>query len=199
MTLRISEQDEFLLSQLLDGDLSQAKADALRERMAREPDLQEAYNAFAFVDGLLAERRSDRVELDWDRFQADVMADVEASSKTFRFAGWFRVGAPLAAAAAIALVFTLSRGPTQQDGVSVANNKPTPSPAGLIMVRIEKPLSPSDQPRGEIHISFARSVELAEAIRLEDEATEQTTSFVNAGSSVPEVGTPVPELSPLGS
>ena len=199
MEPRISEQDEFLLSQLLDGDLPQADADALRERMASEPDLQGAYDAMASVDGLLAERRSDRVELDWDRFQAEVMADVEASSKTIRFASWFRVGAPMAAAAAIALVFTLSRGPTAENGTSVAQNNPTPSPAGLIMVHIEKPQPASAQTGGKIRINFTRSVELAEAIRLEDEATEQTTSFVNAGSSAPASSTPVLDWSPLGS
>ncbi len=56
----VTERDEFLLSQLLDGDLPPVEADALRERMARDPALREAYESLARVNAAIERQRDDQ-------------------------------------------------------------------------------------------------------------------------------------------
>jgi len=106
---QISEQDEFLLSQLLDGTLSEPEAADLRARLDRDPDLRAAFESLARVDRLLTERRGAVPEIDWNQLHAAVMQKIASptshSPRILQLPRWLRVAAPLAIAAAIALVF----------------------------------------------------------------------------------------------
>jgi hypothetical protein len=123
MAERITEHDEFLLSRLVDGDLPAEEAAALRARLEREPEMKAAYEAYRKIDEALASRRADRAEVDFDAFRAQVMQAVEAvadvagvhGGRILKFPGWLKVGLPLAAAAAIALVVTLRDGSWTSD------------------------------------------------------------------------------------
>jgi len=136
MTQRISEHDQYLLSRLLDGDLPAEEADGLRVRLEREPELNEVFEEFQQINRALMARRADQADVDFDTFHADVMEAVEAeragadeadtvhsgSGRILRFPGWFKTALPVAAAAAIALVVTLSDrlgpAPDRRDGTS---------------------------------------------------------------------------------
>jgi hypothetical protein len=114
----INEQDEFLLGELLDGNLPEAEAQALRERLEREPALRSAYDEIRRLNDLLTARRADQPVVDWDRFHRQVMEAVDAepvaAPSVIRFPMWARVAVPLAAAAAVALVVTLYDPGTQE-------------------------------------------------------------------------------------
>ena len=78
----INEHDEFLLSRLLDGDLSPAEAEALRRRIENDPGLSEAYDAMARLDDLLKGRRADHPQVDWKAFHARVVDQVKCGGGT---------------------------------------------------------------------------------------------------------------------
>jgi len=113
MTDRLAEQDEFLLSQLLDGDLPPEESAALRDRLAREPALRGAYDALVRVDAALLDQRDELPAVDWDSFHGRVMDAVSAEgaheAPPIRFPFWARTGGPLATVAAIALLVTVYR------------------------------------------------------------------------------------------
>lgn len=123
---KISQQDEYLLSRLLDGDLPADQADGLHRRMASEPELRAAYQEMGRLDQLLSARRDDQPNVDWNRFRREVMDRVESEAPTggsvIRFPGWLRIAAPLAAAASVVLVLTLypimTGGPAEKDPVT---------------------------------------------------------------------------------
>ncbi len=190
----ISEHDEFLLSELLDGNLPDEQSVALRERMTREPELARAYESLARVDQLLAARRGVRPAFDFHRLQEAVMSDVRRRSgwrtALYRFPLWARYAAPLAAAAAISLAVLLNSpaGPQPvspaHDTVAnntVANNDPSPgqgddatnavapaTPEIRVVVQFNRP-QPTPQ-SGRITVAYARSdQQLAEHYRQFDE------------------------------
>lgn len=103
----VSEQDEFLLSRMLDRDLTGEEESALLRRLAAEPALKMSYRSLAEVNDALAARRGDVPDVDYDGFHERVMEQVEAetgeAARVVRFPAWARVAAPLAAAAAIVL------------------------------------------------------------------------------------------------
>src|SRR5689334_9992725 len=109
--MRITEQDEFLLSRLLDGELDAAQADALRARVAREPVLRASFEAMGSLDRALMNRRTRQPDVDWAKFHQRIMTEIAAkqsrstSIRIFKFPPpvWY-AWAPLAAAAAIAFV-----------------------------------------------------------------------------------------------
>ena len=90
----INEHDEFLLSRLLDNDLSPAEAEVLRRRIEDEPALSEAYAAWLGWTGLLKGRRADQPQVDWKAFHAHVTDQVERAAEakaapvTFRLSRW---------------------------------------------------------------------------------------------------------------
>jgi anti-sigma factor RsiW len=73
MTPRISEHDEFLLSQLVDGDLPVDDAALLRQRLIAEPALRECYEEHCRLDQALVARRASQPVVDLDSFHAQVM------------------------------------------------------------------------------------------------------------------------------
>ena len=172
MTRPINEQDEFLLSRLLDNDLSPEESANLRARLEGEPELQRAYAAMTRIDALLVARRADQPQVDFSRFHSSVMSQVEAEAArpvTIRLANYLRVALPLAAAAAIALVvlFWPHAGPTHIK---------TPDPGSAIArveVRYNRPATAGD---AGVHVSFARSDELSQEYQAEDEKSRSEES-----------------------
>lgn len=151
MNRPLNEQDEFLLSRLLDNDLPPDEAADLRARMEREPQLRKAYEATTRIDSLLAARRADQPQINWSAFHRQVMAQVEAQTihqRTIRLADFLRVALPLAAAAAIALVvwFWPHRGqitpgegmPTPRIAVNNPPGSSTPEPEPTLLVRYHR-------------------------------------------------------------
>jgi hypothetical protein len=189
---RINEQDEMLLNRLLDGDLSADDAAALRQRIQREPALRNVWERLSRIDGLLRERRTDTCQLDWGRFHASVVnqigTDAVPVARVIRFPLWTRVAAPLAAAAAVALVLIL-RAPhepgkpagTEPGVIRVAYHTPQPaaiSASGAIVVRFHRPggSMPQKDSAAPIHVAFSRSSQLEEQIRAADTARESNAS-----------------------
>jgi hypothetical protein len=116
MKPNLNDQDAFLVSQLLDGDLSEAQAAELQSRIEREPALREAYDSLSQLNGLLVEHGSREPDVDFSAFRSQVMTDIAAESaseesttdaRVLKFPSWLKVAGPLAAAAAIALVVWL--------------------------------------------------------------------------------------------
>jgi len=110
----VSEDDEYLLSRLLDGELEGEARSSLLARLEVEPALRGCYESLQRVNAALLERRADVPVVDYGRLHERVMAEVRAESRraarTLRFPMWARIAAPLAAAAAIALVVWLQPG-----------------------------------------------------------------------------------------
>lgn len=130
---RISEQDEFLLSQLLDGDLAPEEAAAIRKRLEHEPSLRAAYGSLTRVNAALSVRRGEVPDIDWVRFHDRVMAGVREQAERrwiIRLPRWSWAAVPLAAAAAIALVVMVERPSGQrQTGPQFAERIPEPTVA----------------------------------------------------------------------
>lgn len=191
MIRRIDEQDEFLLSRLLDNDLAAEEASALQARLEREPQLRQAYAAMTRLDTLLMARRADQPQVDWTRFHREVMDQVEAEAVrpiTIRLAHYLRVAVPLAAAAAIALVVILwprgSGGPIPPKGgptgVQIALNEPTAPTNVAPGASIEYHRPGSIGADDEIRVSFARSDEVTREYQLEDAQSRSRESSVIA-------------------
>jgi len=179
---RLDEYDEFLLNRLLDGDLSNAEAATLEERLASEPELRAMLDAMTRVDNLLAERRSDQPDVDWTRFHAQVMDQVSSESlpsdRVLRFPTWLRVAVPIAVAASIALVITLRQQPKDMSqspapSMRVAYRMPALSAAGKLVVEYNRQPPRVDRDRmgrQSIQISYVQSDELQETIEKYDKA-----------------------------
>lgn len=191
METRINEQDEFLLSRLLDDDLAPDEAAALRERMEREPALESAFESMRRVDALLQKRQADQAVVDWDRFHGAVMnavdEDAAGSPPVIKLSRWLGIGVPLAAAAAIALIVTLYRGepdsqstgpgPVAQHGtgtndamVSKTEVRPKQDEpdADPIIVAFKQPRRSKTESDAKVEVQFARSETLARTIREQD-------------------------------
>jgi len=172
MNRPMNEQDEFLLSRLLDNDLSPEESASLRERMEREPELRRAYAAMTRIDSLLAARQADQPQVNWSRFHSEVMSRVEAAASrpvTIRLAEYLRVALPLAAAAVIALtiwywphsgpatIVPPGRGPEIAVAVGPA-----------VSVRYDHP-DLAGRADEAVHVTFARSDELSRKYQVEDD------------------------------
>ncbi|MGQ9651417.1 MAG: hypothetical protein ACUVXJ_15015 [Phycisphaerae bacterium] len=189
---QISEHDEFLLSRLLDNDLSPAEAETLRRRIEDEPDLGRAFATMTRLDGLLKQRRADVPRVNWKTFHVDVTRKVarigphKARSQIIRLSRWLAVGLPLAAAASIALVVILHK-PTIKPTPSTGNGGPPAS--GNLSVVVRRPESPAPAAQGKIEVNFTHSQRLAEAIWLEDAIQDEKPWWLAGGpAALPEVG-----------
>lgn len=193
MIKRIDEHDELLLNRLLDGDLPESEAAALRARINREPSLQAAWQGLERLGGALAESGRDEPDVDFGTFHARVMRAVASERRAaepavIRFPTWLRYTTPLAAAAAIALVVTLYRPgtvspPEVSDGpTSIALVEPEEPDGGTFVVQIRRPTTgdavASGTPR--VRVSFARSDQIATTVAESDQASRSTPSIVSA-------------------
>jgi anti-sigma factor RsiW len=215
---RIDEHDELLLNRLVDGDLPAEEAAALRGRIEREPELRSVYESLVRLNALLAERRKDACAVNWGRFHAAVMSRIEADAarpaRLIRFPFWVRVAAPLAAAAAVALVVvlrtphgTIQPAPAAQGTIRVAYQMPRAALQGghgALVVRFSRPgqVRPANAgPSGPaIQVAYARSVDLEDSIRRADQARQNEPSshlyIMHADRSAP-VPADVMEAAPL--
>jgi len=137
----LSEADEFQVSRLIDGDLSEAEQLALSARMAAEPLLRESHRSLACVDALVAAKRAIQPSIDYGRFHEQVMhrlAQAASTGRSLLFPRWARIAAPLAAAAAILLVVWL--GPSTSVQVAPPTSE-APGPVAVAPV----PAVPADQ------------------------------------------------------
>jgi anti-sigma factor RsiW len=181
MKRSINEQDEFLLSRLLDGDLTREEEATLRARIEAEPELRRSFRAMSRVDDLLRKRRNAAPAIDFESFRGDVMDQVHAERRpaTLKFVRWAAVAVPLAMAAAIALVVTLYRPAPAPDQPIIAtgpevvtpSDVPAPNPTGTpskstLIVQYNRPDLEADT--GSIQVSYAQSSGLAKAMEERD-------------------------------
>lgn len=229
-TTEVSEADEFLLNRFIDGDLIAEEESALGERLAREPVLQARLESFKSLDAALLGRRTALPAINYNRFHKQVMADIHAEAgrkrRFFQFPAWARIAAPLAAAAAIAMVVWLQPGSPRldqpasiepsntevavieppavdpapealasaddRDSVTIVKTSAAvPSDSGTIAVAVGKPAD-GDGQTDAIHVSFARSAEIAESVREGDQERSNRPSrkvfFVAANPTPPSNG-----------
>lgn len=202
MPLRIDERDELLLNRLLDGELTEQEAAALRARMEVEPALQAAHAQNLRIHGLLTARAADQAAPRWDAFYAQVMSQVETKDahpvhRALRFPVWLRFAAPLAAAACVAwLVFSQvlpdmkSTGqPATSGRIHVAINEPPPAATGTLLVRYQRPAANAPSGDAAVNVAYQRSAQMDEQIRKIDQARQKQPSWrlymVHTGSPAP--------------
>jgi hypothetical protein len=200
MTRPINEQDEFLLSRLLDDDLSSDEAASLRVRLEREPELQRAFVAMSRLDTLLVARRADQPQVNWASFHSQVMNRVEAEAArpiTIKLASYLRAALPLAAAAAIALVIWYwphGQTPLPLNHDSTQGTEIAQAPVTEIRIAGQSTSTGNDD---EIHVAFARSDDLSKQYKAEDEQSRQKQSsgtYMRMGKEAPPAGTSSPGL-----
>jgi negative regulator of sigma E activity len=126
----LSEHDEFLLSQLLDGDLPPADAELLQARIAREPELSKAFAQMRRLNGALLDGRTAQPQVDLASLHSEIMEAIEASRSPaiIRFPMWTRAAGLLAAAAAIVLFFTVYKpagAPHVEAPIQIVQNPPS--------------------------------------------------------------------------
>jgi len=199
----IDEHDEFLLSRLLDGDLTGAEAAALRERIAHEPALREAYESLARVDRFLVGQTRALPDVDWRRFQARLMNRIESHrqpARVIRLPRWARVTMPFAVAAAVAWMLWLAvpppvTGPSSEP-IEIVYHSPQPqgrtdTSQDTLLVQFDRAgTSAVGADRPGLHVAFPRSTELAQEIRRADEARESLSSWHLFMVNTPEEGEP---------
>jgi len=179
MAEQIAEKDELLLNALLDGELSADRQRALRERMRVEPALQEAYDTFRRLNGLLSDRGRDRPDIDWPGFHDSIVEAVKAEpvpAGTIRSAAWIRIGVPLAAAAAVVLLVGVfmrpfNRLPDKKEWPekSVLVDTSEKDDIGKLMISYNRPNVPRTAKGDSIKINFGRSAEVAQKVHQHDE------------------------------
>lgn len=205
----VSPDDEFLLSRLLDGDLADDERELVLRRLEAEPALRECHDSLKRVDQALVQHRTPMPAVKYGRFHRQLMKQVRAEAgrtgRLLRFPVWARLAAPLAAAAAIALVVWLQPGlrpeptspvepqsggsewvdaqPAASEPLVVAFNRPASS-SGMLAVNVGKP-STSNLQDQTVRVTFARSVDIAETVQRIDAEQAQRPSrraFVAANS-----------------
>jgi len=199
----IDEHDEFLLSRLLDGDLTGDEVAALRERIAREPALQEAYESLARVDRLVVGKTRPLPDVDWSRFQARLMDRIESPAqpaRVIRLPRWARVAMPFAVAAAVAWMLWLAVAPPvtgpSSEPIEIVYNSPQPQGSAdtsedTLLVQFDRAgTSAVGEDRPGLHVAFPRSTELAQEIRRADEARESLPSWHLFMVNTPEESEP---------
>jgi len=208
----ITEHDEFLLSRLLDGDLPADQADALRQRIEREPALSRAWQNLQRINDLLIQRRRDTCDLDIHELHAQVMnrlaTEPVPAARVLRFPRWLRVAMPLAAAAAVAIAFIVwtppeagQHSPASPGTLTVAYQTPaSPAKAGTLIVRYHRPGDTTTPQAEPGHVAYARSSELEDYYRRTDEARRNQPSshlyIMHAESDAPASPGPM-EVPPL--
>ena len=183
----LNEHDEFLLSRLLDNDLSPAEAEGLRRRIEHEPGLSEAYAAMTRLDGLLKGRRADQPQVDWKAFHARVTNQVERAAETrvaspiIRLSRWLAVGLPLAAAASIALVLMLHTPAEKPTSGGKGHGGPVGPRPGSLVIAVQRPETAPPTSPGPIQVNFKRSQQLLEMTKWDDAAKDEKPPVKLAG------------------
>lgn len=125
----VSEQDEYLLGQLLDGELNPADEANIRKRLKTEPALHQRYTELNSLDAAMAQLGSRQPSVDYGHFHQQLMDRVATESQQtrgvlIRFPLWLRITAPIAVAASILLAVLLQpMGTTVQPGPSIGTHE----------------------------------------------------------------------------
>lgn len=102
------DRDEYLLSQYLDGQLSGPDLGELEERLGRDPELTQLLDELGRTDRLVRDQAGPIPELNWERFADQIVVKRQALDAARGRRRMLRIYGPLAAAAALAIVTTLS-------------------------------------------------------------------------------------------
>lgn len=101
------DDKHFLLSEYLDGSLDAERAKNLEREMAADPELRREFESMRKLSALIQRTgEAESIELDWERFTWENRERREAGDAASRRKLVFRMFVPLAAAAAVLLVFT---------------------------------------------------------------------------------------------
>ncbi len=141
-----TENDEYLLSQFLDGALSQDEERALRERLEGDAGLAQCLDDYRRVDRLAVEWSADTPEADWTRFEGEFQRRRALSDQPSRRSLVFKLFAPLAAAAALFVAFTANQGVPQSPTMFVEISR-------AVSVSAAQPESFVSYGPGENHVS----------------------------------------------
>ncbi|HOW70982.1 MAG TPA: hypothetical protein PKY77_10305 [Phycisphaerae bacterium] len=189
MNRQIDERDEWLLSRLLDGDLTEPEGIELAARLEREPELRASRDALARLNQALVARRKDVPNVDWERFRSRVMDSIETQSsaaRVIRFPRWLRVTAPLTAAAVLALIILASYPPgsvthhNRKPGEILTLETPRHGQGGVLVVQYDRPgptITPPTAQASVVQVNYVQSAELQEATRRIDKARENEPSW----------------------
>jgi hypothetical protein len=143
------EELEFLISQYLDGTLDESQQEALVERIRQNPELARVLEEYRATDRMIRQAAGEVPEIDWAEFEAGVRRGRQASR--VGSGGWrktIRIFAPLAAAAAVAIVFSLLyQARPDRGSVGAASRVVT-------VVEIARPAEPTPEP-GDAFVSYS--------------------------------------------
>ena len=115
------EQDEFLVSQYLDGTLDETRRPEFERRLATDGELAGLLREYRALDSAIGWWAEHPPELDWPRFEAAVRKGrrrLDAPGR--RVPGVYRLFVPLAAAASIVFAFALWRSTPSREVATVA-------------------------------------------------------------------------------
>lgn len=184
----VSDEDEYLLSRMLDGDLAGEEESTVLRRLAAEPALRACHESLSQVNEALVARRADAPSVDYEAFHEELMEKVEAESgraapRIVRFPTWARFAAPLAVAAAIAFAVLLRPGSTpspipSHETDQVARNIPEPvAPAVDQAVREPVQIAQADdKPLATVRTTLAAYHADVIVVDMKGERPERATS-----------------------
>lgn len=135
------QQKEYLVSQYLDGMLDQPQRREFERQLDTDPDLARLLQQYRALGVLLKESAGEVPELDWSGFQAEAGHRRESvQTRLPRMPAIFKLFTPLAAAAAIAITFTLLHNAPSDDAGSMVGREVQS------MVVIARPVSAATRP-----------------------------------------------------
>lgn len=115
------EQDEFLVSQYMDGTLDEPARSKFEQRLAIDVDFAKLLGEYHAVESAIGSWAEQPPELDWSRFEAGVRRGQEsidsAGRRTLKI---YRLFVPLAVAASVVFAFSLWSSVPSIDATTVA-------------------------------------------------------------------------------
>ena len=137
---------EFSISQYHDGTLPPLERDRVDEILATDADTRSLLSEYARLDALMRDEAPAVPELDWDRVHARLSravanCDDAPAVKTFRIGRLAWIGGAVAAAAAVAIVASI----TLRDPTGTGGTGPGARPRGEISVAVG-PTGPAGGP-----------------------------------------------------
>ena len=138
------EQNEFLVSQYMDGALDETPRREFEQRLASDADLARLLGEYRAVDAAIGSWAERPPDLDWSRFENEVRRGRERIDATGRrTAGIYRLVVALAVAASIAFAFSLWRRVPRIDATTVA----------VVTVGAPETIA---QPDAEVHVTYGQ-------------------------------------------
>jgi anti-sigma factor RsiW len=137
-----NQDQEFLLSQYLDGTLDEPARLEVERRLKQDPRLADLLEQLRRTDQLVTDWAGPRPELNWERFALEATRRREDFESARRRQRVFRLFAPLSAAAAIILLvavlqFVARPAPTDmQQPQQVAQTEPGGADRGVAFAQV---------------------------------------------------------------